>query len=403
MSTPPPLPESPDYDGAHIRHILPSACAALGLEGFDNALGIPEASISVVVLADGLGDHNLARHTGHARFLGSAWRGQNTAGVLECGAPATTATSLSSFGTGKTPGQHGVTGYDVYAEHLNEVVNMLGGWHDEVDPCTWQPHQTVLQQASEASAHVVTVSRLQFKDSHLTRAALSGGEFLGANRIEDRFRAAADWIGEKRRGHGGARQGPAEKLLVYLYVDELDKTGHKTGVASQTWRNTLETLDSAARAFSTSLREEYGDQATVVLTADHGMVDIPAENHKDIAERRDLLQGVRHTAGDPRMVYLHTETGVDPHQVAERWAAEFAGSAWVLTKDQAIEAGWFGPVEEHSETRIGDVIVAANEPIAIFDTARTGADIQSMVGMHGSLTDVERRVPLLELTGRSFS
>ena len=69
-----PLPAAPDYDGGHLRHVLTSAAASLGLDGFSNRLGLAESSICVVILTDGLGDANLAAHTGHARFLSRAWR-----------------------------------------------------------------------------------------------------------------------------------------------------------------------------------------------------------------------------------------------------------------------------------------------------------------------------------------
>ncbi|MCT1606055.1 alkaline phosphatase family protein [Nesterenkonia massiliensis] len=398
-----PLPPAPDYDGAHLRHVLPSACAALGLEGFANRLDIPRCSIAVVIMVDGLGDHNLAAHTGHARFLASAWRRAAQGRVLDCGAPATTSASLTSLGTGKAPGEHGMLGYDLLAPELGRVVNMLGGWDDDVDPRSWQRHPSVLQQAVDAGARVLTASRSQFRDSALTTAALSGGEFLGADRIESRFRAAQEWIMDGRIAKGGVRRGPAPAQLVYLYVDELDKTGHHAGVDSVMWRSMLENLDEAARRLCSALTESYGDEVAVLLTADHGMLDIAEQDLVDIAERDDLLRGVAHTGGDPRMMYLYAEAEQDPVELAARWRAEFGDVAWVLTRDKAIAAGWFGAVEERVLGRLGDVIIAAHAPIAIFDTARTGVGIMSMVGMHGSLTEVERKIPLLELTGRGFT
>ena len=131
---------APDYDGAHVRHVMTSAAASLGLKGFPERLGLPSASITVVLMVDGLGDELIARHTGHARFLGSVWRRGSTAKVLDATAPATTAASISSLGTGEVPGRHGLVGYDVLAPWLDRVVNMLGGWDSAVDPSRWQPH-----------------------------------------------------------------------------------------------------------------------------------------------------------------------------------------------------------------------------------------------------------------------
>ena len=73
-----------------------------------------------------------------------------------------------------------------------------------------------------------------------------------------------------------------------------------------------------------------------------------------------------------------------------------------MTAQEAITAGWFGSVQPSVRPRIGDVLIAAREETAIFHTDRTGTQPLSMVGQHGSLTEAERRVPLLELSGRGF-
>lgn len=396
------LPAPPDYHGAHLRHVLPSAAAALGLPGYTNHLDVPPASIAVVILADGLGDANLAAHTGHARFLSKAWRSQQQAKTLDTGAPTTTAASLSSLGTGLTPGEHGMVGYDVYSPELDRVVNLLGRWDPEVDPVKWQPHPTVLAGADQAGAAVLTVSRPQFRDSALTRAALGGGDFAGADTIGARFSLAADWIGRHRPGSGRISRGPAQPLLIYLYVDELDKTGHSQGAGSAPWLSMLENLDAAAAQFCSQLRDRYGEQASVLLSADHGMVNIAQEHRIDISDEPALLDGVRHTGGEPRLVQLYTEPGAE-HQVRSAWEQRFAEQVWTLTKDEAIDAGWFGTVEPRVRDRIGNVLIAARGEIAIFHTDRTGPQPLKMVGQHGSLTEAERRVPLLELTGRGFN
>ncbi|MGO1522239.1 MAG: alkaline phosphatase family protein [Nesterenkonia sp.] len=394
-------PAAPDYDGAHLRHVLTSAASALGIEGFSNQLTVPESSIAVVILADGLGEANLGAHTGHARFLSRAWRSQEQARTLDTGGPTTTAASLTSLGTGLTPGEHGMVGYDVFAPELGRVVNMLGGWDPGVEPCRWQPNRTVLTTAEAAGAQVLTVSRPQFRDSALTRAALRGGQFAGSTTIAGRFGLAAEWIAQHRPRAATMRRGPVPRLLIYLYVDELDKTGHSRGAGSAQWLTMLENLDAAAAQFSRQLKERYGDQASVLLTADHGMVNVAEHHRLDISAREDLLTGVRHTGGEPRMLHLYTESGA-AEQVRAAWKQNFGEKVWAVTAQEAITAGWFGSVQPSVRPRIGDVLIAAREETAIFHTDRTGTQPLSMVGQHGSLTEAERRVPLLELSGRGF-
>ena len=102
------------------------------------------------------------------------------------------------------------------------------------------------------------------------------------------------------------------------------------------------------------------------------------------------------------MVQLYTEDGA-AEQVRSLWQQTFEDQVWAVTAEQALAAGLFGPVDPGVRPRIGDVLIAARQETAIFHTDRTGTQPLKMVGQHGSLTEAERRVPLLELTGRGFA
>jgi hypothetical protein len=65
----------------------------------------------------------------------------------------------------------------------------------------------------------------------------------------------------------------------------------------------------------------------------------------------------------------------------------------VATRDEWIEAGFFGEVDPDVLPRIGDVIVAARTPVAYYlDPTDRG---RGMIGQHGSLTKDEMEIPLL--------
>ncbi|GAB3262699.1 hypothetical protein GCM10027586_19870 [Kineococcus gypseus] len=76
------------------------------------------------------------------------------------------------------------------------------------------------------------------------------------------------------------------------------------------------------------------------------------------------------------------------------WARRLAGSALVLTRAEAVAAGWFGAVEERVSGRIGDVLAVMSAPVAVVDSARMRPETLRLVGQHGALTDDERLVPL---------
>ena len=376
-----PLPPAPGYGRSSVADVLTSSAAVLGVPGFENTLNLPAAKRVCVVMVDGLGWSLLKQRGGHAPFL----RGfLPSARVLTAAFPTTTAASLASLGTGRPPGEHGMVGYDVLDPEQDKVVNLLGNWDAGVDPARWQPCPTVLERAAE-HIPVASVSLPRFEDSAMTRAALRGGEFIGATGVHARVAAAVQAL------------AGSPKMLMYLYWNELDKAGHKHGAQSQQWGFQLEELDSALKLLAARLPAD----TLLLLTADHGMVDVAPEHRYDFSADPALIAGVRHTAGEPRMVHLYLEPGTDEQgrdKLMAAWRSAYGNKAWITTRQEAIAAGYFGAVVTESVLpRIGDVLVLAREPIALYDLRRMRPASMEVVGQHGSLTRAEREVPLLQL------
>lgn len=376
-----PLPAAPDYGRSTVAEVLTSSAAVLGVTGYDNALNLPPAQRICVVLVDGLGKALLKQYGGHAPFLRGALESART---LTAAVPTTTAASLASFGTGLPPGRHGLVGYDVLDPDQDKVVNLLGGWDPAVDPGRWQPHQTVFERAAP-EIRVATVSLPRFAESPMTQACLRGGDFVPAPNGHARVTRTLDQL--KQPG----------KTLVYQYWNELDKAGHRYGCQSAQWREQLEDIDSAMRRLAAGLPA----QTLLLLTADHGMIDVPPERRYDYSREPALLDGVRHTGGEPRLVQLYTEADLScagRNRLLGAWREAYGSQAWVLTREQAVAAGWFGTVDSHVLPRIGDILIAAREPIALFDLRRVSSAALTVVGQHGSVTRQEREVPLLTLS-----
>ncbi|TLM86669.1 alkaline phosphatase family protein [Pseudarthrobacter sp. NamE2] len=380
------LPPAPAYGRRSVAEVLTSAAASLGVDGFSNTLGLPEASRACVVLADGLGRNLLKQKTAHTPFLRTVIQsGQGEVPVwLDSAFPSTTAAALSSFGTGLPPGQHGMVGYDVLDPEQDKVVNLLGNWDPAVDPEAWQPFPTVLERAAE-QVDVTTISLPQFGNSPMTRAALRGGRFVSGMTAHARTEAAAEAMADSGRS------------LMYFYVNELDKAGHRYGCQSEQWEHQLEELDATLKRLHASLPAG----TTILLTADHGMLDVPEQHRIDFSADPALVDGVRHTAGEPRMVHLYLEDGADTavrERVLTSWRARFGGRIWAFTREDALSAGLFGPVRSAVEGRIGDVMIAARDSLALYDARRSRPTAMEVVGQHGSLTKAEREVPLLCFT-----
>ncbi|MFE7844918.1 alkaline phosphatase family protein [Microbacterium sp. NPDC057407] len=334
----------------------------------------PPATSAIVLVIDGLGAHNLSARAGHARFLAKAGTKRDVARTVF---PSTTASALTSLLTGTAPGEHGIVGYRARIPGTDEVLNQLRGWDTDDLPLSWQ-RATPL--ASASGRPFFSVSKREYENTGFTLATQAGAEFHGVDDLEERFLTAA--------GLAASTTGS----LVYLYAPELDGAGHRHGWQSDEWIATLEKLDAAARAFDAALPRGVA----AVVTADHGMVDVPRHRQVLLGEGEPLLDGVRLIGGEPRMLHLYAEPGAE-RTVLSRWRSAESSRSWVISRDEAIASGLFGPTSPEVAARLGDVLVAARGGIAYYDDRVSDKAPQKMIGQHGSLTAEERTVPLLRL------
>ncbi|MBX3099907.1 MAG: alkaline phosphatase family protein [Salinibacterium sp.] len=360
-------------DGLSLADVMKSCLDSIRQE--PNRLTLPPVDNAVVVLVDGLGAEMLKARSGHARTMSSAFTAK---AVIESGFPTTTAAALASLTTGVCPGQHGLVGYTVLDPEHDRVVNQLSGWDDRLNPATWQLVPTLFETAVAEGFEALAIGPERYMDSGFTRAVLRGARYVPAATIAERLDRAA--IELKRPG----------RRLVYVYVPELDQAAHGHGRDSDEWLNAFETTDAAVR----SLTEALGPRDGVLVTADHGIVDIP-QHSQVLVPHGPLLDGVRFIAGEPRCLQLHLEPGTDLTALAERWRESEGDRAWVLTRDEAVAAGWFGTVRPEVLPRIGDLLVAARKAVAYYDGRLANPPGRSMVGQHGSWSPAELRVPLL--------
>jgi hypothetical protein len=355
-----------------LRDVLASAHDAVA--GRANPLGLPSRRRVVVLLVDGLGDEALTARAGHARTLAGADRRR-----IRTGTPTTTAAALATLATGADPGTHGIVAFSALDPATDRVVNQLRGFDADL-PDGWQRARTVFERAGDEGLAALAVGPRHYATSGFTREVLRGARYVGARTIEERPETALAALRTAGRG------------IAYCYVPELDVAAHRDGWGSTAWTDLLERVDGAARDAARSLRS--GE--TLLVTADHGMVDVPETSHV-VLEELGLLAHVRHLAGEPRLVHVHLRPGVDAEAEAVGWADAVGAAGDVLTRDAAVEAGWFGAVAPEVLPRIGQLLVAARGRSAFYATA--DAHGRGMVGQHGAWTTAERFVPLARFDG----
>ncbi|PYC70493.1 alkaline phosphatase family protein [Micromonospora arborensis] len=374
----------PGHGGGRIADVLPSALAVLGVPGAADPLGLVPALAGVrriaVLLVDGLGWYQLPTAAPYAPTL--AGLAATVARPLIAGFPSTTPTSLVSLGTGVAPGAHGVLGFTVRVPGTDRVLTHTD-WAADPSPLLWQPVPTQLERARAAGVTTTVVSRPEFGGSGLTLAANRGGDFRGA--------AGGDAVAAAMLAALAAGSGPT---LVSGYHADLDRHGHLSGVDSAPWRVAATEVD----AMLAQLVDGLPPDAALLVTADHGQLDVPVAHRFDLDTDPRLRAGVRLVAGEARVRYLHVEPGaVD--DVLAAWSEVLGAAARVRTRAEVVATGWFGPVPEEHLARIGDVVVTCNDTYAVMASRTERPMASKLVAYHGSDTAAELTVPLLVVRG----
>jgi hypothetical protein len=368
----------PAYGTGSLADLLPSVSAVLGVPGAADVLGLGQRLDGVrkigVLLVDGLGAYQLPVATPYAPVLADLAAG---AGTLTAGFPSTTPVSLVTVGTGALPGAHGVLGFTARRPD-GRILNHIY-WADDPDPRQWQPVPTRFETAAAAGVAVTQVTRPEFEGSGLTVSANRGAAFAGA--------ADGDTVATRMLAALAAGPGPA---LVYGYHPDLDRAGHEDGVDAASWRDAARGVDRLLDRLVHGLPPH----AALLVVADHGQLNVPVDARFDMADIPALSAGVVAVAGEPRVRYLYAAEGALADVLAA-WRETLGEAAWVLSRDEAIEGGWYGPVPPEHAGRIGDaVVICQGRSVALAGGWEPPA-VGRLIGYHGSVTAAEMTVPLL--------
>lgn len=359
-------PFLPDYTGPCVTNVA----AAVQHPPDDVADWVPrpvaEAERSSVLLViDGLGWHQLQPRAALAPTL---------CGVLEGGpigtvAPSTTSTALTSIASGLPPGEHGVIGYRMAVE--GQVLNVLRWATEDGDARRRIPPHTFQRQDPFGGERPPVVTKAEFARSGFTEAHLGGARFVG-------YRTLGTLVTEVDRL---VRSG---EPFVYAYYEGIDKVAHEYGLDAH-YDSELRWVDHLVAELLSTLPAG----TCLAVTADHGQVEVGANTVElDPGIRAHLSM----QSGEGRFRWLHARSGRS-RQLLEA-AEAHTDTGWVVSRDQIIDEGWFGPrVDQVVRSRLGDVALVARDDVSYVDAEDTGP--YQLIGRHGSLTEAEMVVPFL--------
>ncbi|MBV9189778.1 MAG: alkaline phosphatase family protein [Betaproteobacteria bacterium] len=372
----------PDYEGGSLVNLVASVVASRGGEPLHETLRNfslrADATNAVLFIIDGLGDNVVARH-GSGSELGRRRRRALTSVF-----PSTTASAITTSYTGRTPLEHGLTGWFTYFGEAGCVSALL--------PFKSRGDMVSLSARGMTADRLFTspslFGALPMKSIVVTHRDIINSEYnsvhcRGAEKLA--YVNAEELVAQVER----AVKSSDERKFIYAYWPVYDQTCHRYGCESTQAAREFETIDAS---FGSLLRRVAGTDTVVIATADHGFIDVAPEESLELPPA--LIPALRFPlCGERRVVYCHVHAPDDFAKRAQDWLQDKAD---VMPSHQLVEEGWFGPGTPHPSfaERIGDVAFVMRDHYTVKDWI-TGESRHLHIGNHGGTHEDEMLIPLI--------
>jgi hypothetical protein len=363
-----PIAVKPDYAGPNVTGVVPALLGGRPVEWMPAP--VAGARACVLLVLDGLGWQALGRFPDRLPELRGFAGGPITTVV-----PSTTPAALTSITTGLPPSRHGITGFRIRHEKgvLNAIRWTLADGGRAPDPEHVQKERAFLGRT------VPVVTKAMFRTTGFTAAHMRGSDFHG-------WQTTSVLVEEVRALVAGGAP------FVYAYYSGVDEVAHAHGIDTSFYPAELAATDRLVG----DLLDALPDDAALVITADHGQVQVGPDGWRTLAPLHDLVETY---AGDGRFRHLHAKPGcaAELHAAAEDLHGD---DAWVFRREQLLDEGWLGPDPVPAVyRRVGDVVLAARTDVGFVEP--TLPYEAQLLGAHGSITAAEVEVPLVASRGRA--
>ncbi len=300
--------------------------------------------------------------------------------------PSTTATALSSIHTGKWPGEHCIPGWWTYLEDQSlSVTTLLYQERFSEKPLTdfgLSPTELFISPAlfQKGVLHYAVLPHY-IVNSAFTNVATGYAKQVGYENIQQGIESIVNNIKQaKQTSH------------TYFYLPQLDSLVHKQGVHCPAAQKLVGELDGLIG----ELFDRLPADTRVVVTADHGMIDVQEQdkytiNHDDSLV--DLLKAP--PIGEPRVPIFHVKPGSE--RVFEQEISSRMGDVLILIKPAEAESlKLFGPnrISPIMKKRLGTYI-GIFKGRSILKYVHINDQVPAFRGYHAGLDPDEMIIPLI--------
>ena len=378
----------PDYSGGGLVNLMQSIATGCGSHERRYpplaALGggtLAGARNILLLLIDGLGVRMLTRHPCSPQLQ------RHLLGSMTSVFPSTTASAITTVMSGLAPAQHGLTGWHMHLDEVDQTLAIL-----PLTPRQGAPRLPPEQLPQQLFSHASLFEKLPRECWVVAPRSIAGSPFNAWHARGARVAAYAT-LPEMYSCLAELLLETASPRYIYAYYPELDSLSHHFGSDSRQAQRALADIDAG---FGELLRFVRGSNSWLLVTADHGFIDSPArrvislDDHPGLAA---LLQ--RPLCGERRVAYCYVAE--DDRQAFEAYVRRHLARAVHLhASEHLLAAGWFGPSPRHPRllSRIGDYTLLMKDNWTIKDWL-PGERHFAMLGVHGGISGNEMRIPLI--------
>jgi hypothetical protein len=396
----------PFYEGYTIQNIPSSICRWLGVPGIAGAplaleatgpLSGAEFQIVILVVVDALALERLQRWmVDGAAPVWSELAQNGLLAPLTSITPSTTSAAITTFWTGRSPAEHGLTGYEMWFKEYGVVGNTIthsamsfqndtGG----LERAGFKPEESLPFPVMGAYLAGQGIQTYALQQASIAHSGLSRTFFKDAK--VQRFHTAADlWVNLRIL----VEDNPRQRQYAYVYWGEVDTLSHVYGPDDERTAAEFGQFSLAfERLFLQRLSPALQRSTLLILTADHGAVMTHPDPHYDLRNHPNLIRRLHlQPTGENRLAYLHIRPG-QTEAVSEYIERAWPNQFKQIDSNYAIESGLYGPGKRHPglTDRLGDMIVAARGAAYLWWANKDNR----IYGRHGGLHPLEMLVPFL--------
>ena len=332
----------------------------------------------ILCVVDGMG-FNYIKNNPDLKFLNSA-----LVGSMHSLFPSSTAPGITAYLSGVAPINHGVFGWFQWLEQPSVMCTplpfrskatnkRLGDDGINIESCFNIPSFFESIQCKSYSYSPHFISNEVF-NVYVTR----GSERIGYESYDD-LMAHFSKAYKKREG----------QRYHFIYFPFFDSSCHENGLNSTKTHEVALQLDQFLSELSGFISH---DDTSLMITADHGMIDIPPENKlsiKDFPQLTALMY--KPLSGEPRVRYCFVEEN-NKAQFKHEFNKSLSQYAYLFESSELLEQGWFGTSDSISKPphALGDFTIIMKDNFTLTE----GLDDSCFISMHGGTHEDEILIPL---------